>query len=115
MIVDDEPEILRILQLNLEKLDISIEFVKDGVEAMESIIKSVPDLIVTDITMPRMNGYELLGRLKGDARMSATPVIILTGKRVDHIQREHKEFWNIPVLEKTGDFTQITTLISEML
>jgi hypothetical protein len=47
--------------------------------------------------------------------MSATPVIILTAKRVDDIQREHKEFGNIPVFEKTGDFTQITTLISEML
>ena len=114
LFVDDEPEILRILQLNLEKLDISIEFAKDGVEAMESIMKSVPDLIVTDITMPRMNGYELLGRLKGSARTSSTPVIILTAKRVDDIQREHKEFGNIPVFEKTGDFTQITTLISEM-
>ncbi len=114
LIVDDEPEILRILQLNLEKIGISIEFAKDGVEAMESIARSVPDLIVTDVTMPRMNGYELLGRLKGDARTSAIPVIILTAKRLDDIQREHKEFGNIPVFEKTGDFTQITTLISEM-
>ena len=115
MDVDDEQDNVRIVQFNLEKLDISIEFAQDGVEAMESIMKSVPDLIVTDITMPRMNGYELLGRLKGDARTSSTPVIILTAKRVDDIQREHKEFGNIPVFEKTGDFTQITTLISEML
>ena len=115
LIVDDEPEILRILQLQLEALGISIELVQNGVEAMESIDKSVPDLIITDIMMPRMNGYELYGRLKGNAQTASTPVIVLTAKSIDDIRRDTKEFWNIPVFDKLGDVTQITALVKETL
>lgn len=115
LIVDDEPEILRILQLQLEALGLSIELVRNGVEAMESIDKSVPDLIITDIMMPRMNGYELFGRLKGNAQTSSTPVIVLTAKSIDDIRRDTKEFWNIPVFDKLGDVTKITALVKETL
>lgn len=115
LIVDDEPEILRILQLQLEALGISIDLARNGVEAMESIDKSVPDLIITDIMMPRMNGYELFGRLKGNAQTSSTPVIVLTAKSIDDIRRDTKEFWNIPVFDKLGDVTKITALVKETL
>lgn len=115
LIVDDEPEMLKILQLQLEAVGISIELAKDGVEAMESIVKSVPDLIVSDIMMPRMNGYELLGRLKGNARTSSIPVIVLTAKNIDDVRRDNKEFWNMPVFDKLGDVTQITALIRKLL
>lgn len=77
LIVEDNPEIRSFIirQLRSQYL---IEEAEDGEQALEMAIQKVPDLIISDVMMPRMNGFEFCQRIKGDARTSHIPVILLT-------------------------------------
>ncbi|MFN3652927.1 MAG: response regulator [Armatimonadota bacterium] len=81
--VDDDPLIRRLVQLNLTRAGYRVTTASDGVEALEQLKNEVPDLVVLDITMPRMDGIELLRRLKADARTEKVPVVMLTAKAQD--------------------------------
>lgn len=60
----------------------------DGVNALEVMSETCPDVVVTDLALPRMDGFELLKRMKGDARLKDVPVIALSGfSGADHEER----------------------------
>lgn len=60
----------------------------DGVNALEVMEETCPDVVVTDLTLPRMDGFELLKRMKADARLKDVPVIALSGfSGADHEER----------------------------
>ena len=60
----------------------------DGVNALELMEETCPDVVVTDLTLPRMDGFELLERMKADARLKDVPVIALSGfSGADHEER----------------------------
>ncbi len=78
MIVDDTPEILRIL-IELLKDDYQLIPVKSGEAALEQLeSKPYPDLILLDIVMPEMDGYEVCGKIKEDPKRCHIPVIFIT-------------------------------------
>ncbi|ACH37041.1 response receiver sensor histidine kinase, PAS domain-containing [Citrifermentans bemidjiense Bem] len=74
LIVDDEADIALILKLQLEDAGYETVRARDGVEALEAVAQEPFDLIMLDIKMPRMDGLEVLSRLKGDE----TPVVMMT-------------------------------------
>jgi len=78
LIVDDEELNLDFFELMLSKLGFIVEKAKDGMEALEKAKRFVPDLILLDNIMPRMSGWELTKKLKGDARFSGIPIIMLS-------------------------------------
>jgi len=59
---------------------LEVTHASDGAEALEAIHKAPPDLVVLDIVMPRMNGYELCRRLKSDPKTQNVPVVICSSK-----------------------------------
>ena len=68
--------------------DYDVHGVGDGVAALEAIEGQVPDVIVTDLALPRMDGYELIARLHRDARFAKIPIIALSGySGAEHEQR----------------------------
>ena len=79
LIVDDEPDIIRLLKYNLEKEGFEVLVANDGVRALERAGEQ-PDLIVLDVMMPKMDGWEVVRKLKGDKRTADIPVIFLTAK-----------------------------------
>jgi two-component system, OmpR family, alkaline phosphatase synthesis response regulator PhoP len=79
LIVDDEPDIIRLLKYNLEKEGFEVLVANDGIKAIERAGEH-PDLIVLDVMMPRMDGWEVVRRLKQDKRTADIPVIFLTAK-----------------------------------
>jgi len=81
--VDDETNIRRLLQVNLQRAGYRVTMACDGVEALESISLERPDLVVLDVMMPRMDGFEVLRRLRMDAATADLPVIMLTAKAQD--------------------------------
>lgn len=81
--VDDETNIRRLLQVNLQRAGYRVTMACDGVEALESIGLERPDLVVLDVMMPRMDGFEVLRRLRMDAATAELPVIMLTAKAQD--------------------------------
>jgi DNA-binding response OmpR family regulator len=80
LIVDDEPFNLDLLEQELEDQNYTIERANDGAEALEKVPSFLPDLILLDYMMPKMNGLEVLRRLREDAQHKTIPVILLTAK-----------------------------------
>jgi twitching motility two-component system response regulator PilG len=80
MIVDDSPTIRKILGLTLERAGYTVLSEPDGEAAMERLLQVVPDLILLDIAMPKIDGYEVCKRIKQDPRTAAVPVVMLSGK-----------------------------------
>jgi class 3 adenylate cyclase/ActR/RegA family two-component response regulator len=80
LIVDDEPYNLDLLEQELSDHGYAIERAGDGVEALEKIARFRPDVILLDYMMPKMNGIEVVERLRQDGRTKSIPVILLTAK-----------------------------------
>lgn len=83
LVVDDERHIVRLVQVNLEKVGYQVVTAYDGVEALEQVAKETPDMVILDVMMPRMDGFEVLQRLQADPRYQQIPVIMLTAKAQD--------------------------------
>ena len=80
LIVDDEPFNLDLLEQELDEQNYTIERANDGAEALDKVPVFQPDLILLDYMMPKMNGLEVLRRLREDALYKSIPVILLTAK-----------------------------------
>lgn len=81
--VDDERHIVRLVQINLEKEGYEVVTASNGREALEKVSSEKPDLIVMDVMMPEMDGFEALKRLKDNSATAQIPVIMLTAKAQD--------------------------------
>ena len=79
LLVDDEPDILEFLQYNLEKEGFAVITAKDGEEAV-LLLKENPDLVILDIMMPKLDGYEVCKIIREDKNTAQLPVIFLTAK-----------------------------------
>ena len=80
LVVDDDPVILQLLQVNFEMEGFSVITAADGQEGVERTRADRPDIIVSDVMMPRMSGLELVAELKGDPDTARIPVLLLTAK-----------------------------------
>jgi len=78
LVVDDNQQNLELLQAYLEDVDCETRAAFDGVEALEMIAKEAPDLILLDIMMPKMSGFEVCKRVKNDPQTSDIPIIMVT-------------------------------------
>ena len=78
MIVDDNPQNIELLQAFLESLPVKIVTAVDGVDALEKVQQHNPDLILLDIMMPRMSGFQVCRKLKGDAATRDIQILMVT-------------------------------------
>src|SRR6266404_7018303 len=80
LVVDDVPDNIDILQMRLESQGYEVVTAGDGIEALEKTRELLPDLVLLDIMMPKMDGIETVKRLKADASLPFIPVILVTAK-----------------------------------
>ncbi|MDM8550289.1 response regulator [Desulfobacterales bacterium HSG2] len=99
LIVDDVPANLKVLQAALEP-DYEISAATNGPEALEVATSDPPDLILLDITMPDMNGYEVCMRLKADPRTLNIPVIFITARSEEEEETKGFELGAIDYITK---------------
>ncbi len=78
LVVDDNDQNIELLVAYLDSLACKVVTASDGLEALDEIAKDCPDLILLDIMMPRMSGYELCRKLKSDPKTREIPVIMVT-------------------------------------
>lgn len=78
LIVDDNSQNAELLEAYLEPLECSVRIASDGIEALEQIEQKHPDLILLDIMMPRMSGFEVCRRLKNEPQTRDIPVVMVT-------------------------------------
>lgn len=79
LIVDDQEIILKLLEETLRSEGYAVRVAFNGLDALEQVQKQIPDLIITDMLMPKMNGNEMVAKLKQSADTRLIPVIMLTG------------------------------------
>ena len=80
LVVDDDPVILKLLEVNFEMEGFTVLVARDGEEGIEVARADQPDLIVSDIMMPKVSGLELVTALKSDPTTSEIPIILLSAK-----------------------------------
>ena len=88
LIADDDAWILRMVSTVLEKRGYVVETATDGEDALERALKNPPDLVITDVMMPRMDGYELTRALRALPEYADTPIVMVTsrGERIDRVR-----------------------------
>ena len=78
LVVDDDQSLRELLRLHLSSAGYEVSTAADGIEAGNAVLKSPPDLIITDVNMPHMDGYTFVEALKADKTLPKIPVIFLT-------------------------------------
>jgi two-component system KDP operon response regulator KdpE len=84
LVVDDEPQIIRFITTNLEAEGFRVLGARDGYEALEKVTRELPDLVILDVMMPDMDGFETLKKIR---ELSSVPVIFLSvkGQELDRV------------------------------
>jgi CheY-like chemotaxis protein len=116
LVVDDIPDILRLIDATLQFKGYRVVTARDGQEALETILKNRPDLVIADILMPRLDGFNLVHRLRLNPDTRDIPVIFLTAT---YVGSEDKDFaLSIGVtrfLEKPVDLDEFLPVVEELL
>jgi two-component system alkaline phosphatase synthesis response regulator PhoP len=115
LIADDEAHVRIVLGRKLESAGFEVVSAIDGQDALELLTDFVPDLIVTDLQMPRMTGLEFCHKIRNDPSLTAVPAIILTS-RGDMLTDEQKTAAGIQhILDKPFSPRQLLSLVQSLL
>jgi DNA-binding response OmpR family regulator len=113
LIADDEPHIRDLVRLILDKH--TIIAAEDGSQALALAIEKKPDLVILDVMMPKLNGYEVLERLRKDAATRQLKIAMLSAKVQEEDQRMAKDRGADYYITKPFDPLQFEQRVEEML
>ena len=88
LVIDDSLTVRRVTQRLLVREGYRVTLAKDGLDALERLAEEVPQVVLSDIEMPRMDGFDLVRNLRADARWRDLPVIMITS-RIAQKHRDH--------------------------
>ena len=91
LLVDDEPSIVKMIGTRLEVEGYDVLVAVDGQEALDKATTQTPDLIILDLMLPKLNGFEVCSRLKHDQQARQIPIIIFTGKGNEEDEQRCRE------------------------
>ena len=100
LLCDDEVHILRAAEFKLSAAGHRVRCSRNGREAWQHIEGQLPDLLVTDLQMPEMNGYELIQRVRDNPATTHLPIILLTAKALEIAEGEAVRFGLVKILTK---------------
>ncbi|MBN1822798.1 MAG: response regulator [Endomicrobiales bacterium] len=83
LVVDDDPDIIAVLTLSLTNRDYSVYNAYDGIQAIALAKKEKPDMIILDLMLPSVDGFEVIRNLKKDKETSEIPIIVITGRTIE--------------------------------
>lgn len=115
LIVDDHEDNVELLRARLESWGYRAESAGDGEEALKKVEQSVPDLILLDVMMPKMDGIEVARRLKGNAQLPFIPIIMQTALDATENKVEGLEAGADDYITKPIDFAELKARVASML
>ncbi len=116
LLCDDEIHILRAAELKISRAGYQVRIAHDGQQAWEMIQQELPDVLVTDVQMPRMDGFELSRRIRADEATKELPILMLTAKGFELEQQELMEKWGISeILAKPFSPRELVRLIDQIV
>ena len=115
-VCDDEPHIVLAVSLKFTKSGFRVTSDNNGQSAWESILRDPPQLVVTDLQMPRMDGLELIQRMRSDPNLKDIPVILLTAKGFELDEDELRSEYRIQqVLPKPFSPRELVAIANSLL
>lgn len=117
LIIEDDPLIIKMYKLVFQMENFEVDTASDGLEGLAKVNQFNPEMILLDIMMPKMNGYEVLGKLKADPSTSAIPVILLTnfanqkGNLDEILNKYHVKY----IMKSEFDPIQVVDLVKKEL
>ncbi|WP_421807452.1 response regulator transcription factor [Flagellimonas sp.] len=115
LIVDDEPNILMSLEYAFKKKDFEVFIARDGTEAIEISNREKPNLILLDIMMPEMDGYETLKQVKGNEELAHTKIVFLSAKSKEKDVEKGLKMGADRYLTKPFSLKKVISEIEELL
>ncbi len=115
LVVDDEKDYQKLVKLTLEQAGFSVTTASDGEEALVKLEKEPPALMILDLNMPRMDGYEVCRRVRSDSRLRALPIIMLTVRRKPREQVKGLELGADDYMTKPFDSQELLARIEAVL
>jgi len=115
MVVDDSLTMRKVLGRLLEREGYKVITAKDGMDALQILQETIPDIILSDIEMPRMDGFELTRNVRGDSRMANIPLIIISSRTAEKHQNLARELGVNAFLGKPVADDELTAQIAALL
>ncbi len=116
LLCDDEIHILRAAELKVSRSGYDVRIARDGQEAWEMIQQELPDVLVTDVQMPRMDGFELSRQIRSHAKTRDLPILMLTAKGFELEQQEMMDKWGIvDIVSKPFSPRELVRLIDQIV
>ena len=113
VIADDEPHVLRVLKLSLEREGYTVVVCANGREALELIEQEAPDILITDIHMPLMTGEELCRSIQRNMPERKFQIIVLTSRTEIEHREWSREISNLQFLEKPVSIRELSDLLAK--
>ena len=115
LVTDDEMPVVRIIKTNLELEGFQVVTAFNGEEALSQVQTEKPDLVILDVMMRKMDGWEVLARLKGDPATEDLPVVMLTAlSQIEDMDRGAR-LGNDCYLTKPFDPTELISMVRRLL
>ena len=115
MVVDDSITMRKVTSRVLENHSLEVMTAQDGIDAIEKLRDRTPDLMLLDIEMPRMDGYQLLEHVRADARLRHIPVIMITSRAGQKHRKKARSAGANAYLTKPYQELELVEQVSEML
>ena len=116
LVVDDEPRNVKILQIQLKARGYTVYTAADGLEALDVVEKEMPDIILLDINMPRMDGFEVVERIRANETTEFIPIVMITALRDTHENRiKSIEVGADDFIEKPFDSVEVLARVRSLL
>ena len=115
LVADDDPVIVRLLQVNFRLEGYEVDTAAHGEEALKKARETNPDLILLDVMMPGLDGWEVCRQLKEDPSTSEIPVIFLSARAQEEDRRKGHSLGVVDYVTKPFDPGELVTLIDNIL
>jgi two-component system, OmpR family, alkaline phosphatase synthesis response regulator PhoP len=115
LLCDDEVHIIRAAEFKLAAAGHRVRCARNGREGWQRIEEEPPDLLVTDLQMPEMSGYELIRRVRSNPGTAQLPIILLTAKALEIAEGESMRFGLVQILTKPFSPKALLQLIETTL
>jgi CheY-like chemotaxis protein len=103
LVVDDEPDVRELFNITLKMAGHNTETAKDGVEAVDKLEGEIPDLVLLDLMMPRMDGFGLLKHIRSEMDSIPMRVLIATAKVLEDQDKERLSTWPVVGVLNKGE------------
>ena len=91
LVIDDDPDMVNTIRMSLEAASHEVVDAMNGKEGIEAVNQQMPDLIILDLIMPEMDGFEVCRTLKNDAKLKHIPIIVLTAIGQEYLHKKYAE------------------------